>query len=371
MKKIFWIAGEKSGDLHASYVIQKLNKLGNFHNYGVGGSLMETAGFHSLFEFSRFNVMGFVEVIKHLGFFLKVEKEIKEILIKDKPDLVVLVDYPGLNLRIAKIATQLGIKVLYYICPQFWAWKHKRVFKIKKYTDFVCCINPFEAPLLDEYEIPNEYVGHPVAEQIGVKLDKEAFAKEFKLNSKLQWIGLFPGSREMEVERHLPIFLQVAQANPEREYLISIIDKKMLTKLQQTNKSTNIKFINGYNYEIMKHSDFVVAKSGTTTLETTLFATPFVIVYKINPVTVMIARKIARTEFIGLPNLIANRLIVKELIQNEVNAENITNEINQILNNKASCNSFKAVLEEIKSLLGDKSASTNTAKRIYEMISNE
>lgn len=367
MKKIFWIAGEKSGDLHASDVLHKLNKLGNFYNYGVGGSLMEKAGFHSLFEFSRFNVMGFIEVIKHLGFFLKVEKEIKEILIRDKPDLVVLVDYPGLNLRVAKIAKQLGLKVLYYICPQFWAWKHKRVFKIKKYTDFVCCINPFESPLLDEYEIPNEYVGHPVAEQIKVELDKEKFAETFKLDVSKEWIGLFPGSREMEIERHLPIFLEVAQANPEREYLISIIDKKMLPKLEQNNKSNNIKFINGYNYEIMKHSDFVVAKSGTTTLETTLFATPFVIIYKANPLTVMIARKIARTEFIGLPNLIANRLVVKELIQEDVNAENITAEINKILTDKESRDSFKTVLEEIKSLLGDKSASSNSAARIYKM----
>src|SRR5690554_6068643 len=269
MKKIFWIAGEKSGDLHASDVLHKLNKLGSFYNYGIGGSLMEEAGFHSLFEFSRFNVMGFIEVIKDLGFFFKVEKEIKKILKRDKPALVILVDYPGLNLRIAKIAKQLGIKVLYYICPQFWAWKHKRVFKIKKYTDFVCCINPFESPLLDEYQIPNEYVGHPVAEQIKAELDKEEFADTFKLDSNKEWIGLFPGSREMEIERHLPIFLEVAQANPEREYLISIIDKSMLPNLEQSNKSNNIKFITAYNYEIMKHSDFVVAKSGTTTLETT------------------------------------------------------------------------------------------------------
>lgn len=371
MKKIFWIAGEKSGDLHASDVLHKLNKLGNFYNYGVGGGLMEEAGFHSLFEFSRFNVMGFVEVIKHLGFFLKVEKEIKEILIRDKPDLVVLVDYPGLNLRVAKIAKQLGIKVLYYICPQFWAWKHKRVFKIRKYTDVVCCINPFEAPLLDEYEIPNEYVGHPVAEQIKVELTKEQFAEAFKLDVNKEWIGLFPGSREMEIKHHLPIFLQLAEANPEREYLISIIDKSMLQKLKQEERHANIQFINGYNYEIMKHSDFVVAKSGTTTLETTLFATPFVIVYKANPLTVMIAKKIARTRFIGLPNLIADKLIVTELIQEDVTADNITAEINKFLTDKTSRDSFIAVLSKIKSLLGDKSASSNCAQQIYKMVNNE
>lgn len=371
MKKIFWLVGEKSGDLHASYVLDKLNSIGTFSHYGIGGERMEKAGLKSMFDFSRFNVMGFVEVIKHLGFFLKVEKQIQEILITNRPDLVVLVDYPGLNLRIAKIAHELGIKVLYFICPQFWAWKHKRVFKIKKYTDFVCCINPFESPLLDEYEIPNEYVGHPVAEEITAEMRKEEFAIKFNISLEKEWIGLFPGSRKMEFIRHIKVFLEIIINDPDREYLLSIADDSFLDLPDTEELPKNVTMIRAFNYDIMKHSDFVVAKSGTTTLETTLFATPFVIVYKANPITVKIARMISRVKYIGLPNLIANDMIVKELIQEDMTASNIRNEIDSVLNNPTKKLEFAQILAKIKHLLGDKSASLNCANKIIEILGNE
>lgn len=371
MSKIFWLVGEKSGDLHASYVLEKLNKLGQFTHYGVGGELMQKQGFTSLFEFNRFNVMGFVEVIKHLNFFLRVEKQIKQILQTNRPDLIVLVDYPGLNLRIAKIAKEMGIKVLYYICPQFWAWKHKRVFKIKEYTDFVCCINPFESSLLDEYDIPNQYVGHPVAEEISAQLTKSAFAQKFALDESKEWIGLFPGSRRTEFINHFKIFNQVALHNPQRLYLLSIADKAFLELMPEDNTAKNIIIIENYNYDIMKHSDFVVAKSGTTTLETTLFGTPFIIVYKVNPITVAIAKRIAKVKYIGLPNLIVNEEIIPELIQNDVNESRILNEIENILNDKERKRMLITRLSSIKSILGDKSASQNTALQVIKVLNNE
>lgn len=365
------MVGEISGDLHASFVLEKLNQAGEYYHYGVGGEKMQKAGLKSLFEFSRFNVMGFVEVIKHLTFFLKVEKQIKEILIADRPDLLVLVDYPGLNLRIAKIAKELGIKVLYYICPQFWAWKHKRVFKIKKYTDFVACINPFESPLLTEYQIPNEYVGHPVAEEISVRLSKAEFAEKFALDLNKEWIGLFPGSRKTEVKRHLEVFKNLILMDPKREYLLSIAHESFIDLIDPNMLDKNVTLIKDYNYDIMKHSDFVVAKSGTTTLETTLFATPFVIIYIANPITVKIARKISRVKYLGLPNLIANDLIVKELIQEDVTALNLFTEIEETLADAKKKAAFTQILLSIKHLLGDKSASANCANKIIEMLNNE
>ena len=368
MTKLFWLVGEKSGDLHASYVIDKLNSLGEYYHYGVGGERMQRLGLEPLFDFRRFNVMGFVEVIKHLSFFLQVEKEIKQILITKRPDLIVLVDYPGLNLRVAKIAKELGIKVLYYICPQFWAWKHKRIHKIKSYTDYVCCINPFEAPLLDEFNVPNKYVGHPVAEEISAKLTKADFAHQFDITQDKEWIGLFPGSRKTEFNRHYEIFLEVVLRDPAREYLLSIADDSFLDLLASKSIPDNLTLVKDYNYDIMKHCDFVVAKSGTTTLETTLFATPFIIVYKANPLTVAIARKISRVKYIGLPNLIVNDMIVKELIQDDMTADNIRNDINQVLSDPKKNIEFKQILEKIKHLLGDESASQNCADKIRELL---
>lgn len=371
MTKIFWLAGEKSGDLHASFVMKKLNQMKMIEHYGVGGALMQAQGLETLFDFQSFNVMGFVEVIKHLAFFMKVEKAIELILKTRRPDLVVLVDYPGLNLRIAKIAKSMGIKVLYYICPQFWAWKQKRVYKIKKYTDFVCCINPFEEALLKQYGVANSYVGHPVAEEIRESLDKAMFAEKFSLNQKKEWVGLFPGSRKAEIERHLAIFIQVAKADKNREYLLSVADSHLSDLMIKEALPTNIKLIAKFNYDIMKHSDFVVAKSGTTTLETSLFATPFVIVYRANRFTVAIARKISHVKYIGLPNLIADRLIVKELIQEEMTAENILNEITRVLNDAKIKADFIRNLSEIKHILGDRSASENCANEISELLKNE
>ena len=371
MQKIFWLVGEKSGDLHASYVIEQLNKLGDYSHYGVGGEMMQKHGFQTKFEFSRFNVMGFVEVIKHLNFFFKVEKEITKIFQSNRPDLVVLVDYPGLNLRIAKIAKEMGIKVLYYICPQFWAWKHKRVFKIKKFTDFVCCINPFESSLLDKYNIPNQYVGHPVAEEVSAKFTRNEFAQKFNLDQTKQWIGLFPGSRKTEFVRHFEIFNQVASSNPERLYLLSISNSSFLNLMNTEKVAKNIVTIQNYNYDIMKHSDFVVAKSGTTTLETTLFATPFVIIYKANPLTVAIARKISRVKFIGLPNLIAEAEIVHELIQDDVNMDRIRAEIELILNHSDRQRDLIEKLKQIKHVLGNESASQNCSHQIIKLLNNE
>ncbi len=370
MNKIFWIAGEKSGDLHASYALKELNKLGDFHNYGVGGPLMASHGFQSLFEFEKFNVMGFVEVIKHLDFFSKVEKDITEILRKDKPSLLVLVDYPGLNLRIAKIAKSLGIKVLYYICPQFWAWKHKRVFKIRDYTDFVCCINPFESPLLNQYDVANEFVGHPVAEEISTKYTKEAFFSEMELNFNRTTIGLFPGSRRMELKRHLPLFYDIIQSNPAYQYIISLADQSYKDMYSSFYSLKNVKVITDYNYDIMKHSDFLVTKSGTTTLEAALIGTPFLIIYKANQLSVFIAKKILKIKYIGLPNLIADDLVVQELIQEEATASNILKQANYYLSDSNLYKDFEAKLNSISSLLGNKHASERVAQHILR-LSNE
>ncbi len=371
MKKIFWLAGEKSGDLHASFVMKSLNSEDKYCHLGIGGPLMQKEGLNTSFDFKRFNVMGFVEVIKHLAFFAKVEKDVRNLMISTKPDLLVLVDYPGLNLRIAKIAKELGIKVLYYICPQFWAWKHKRVYKIKKYTDFVCCINPFEPQLLDQYGVANSYVGHPVAEEIAPQFDKKSFANRFSIAENKEWIGLFPGSRKAELDRHLDIYLELARRDSKREYLLSLADDIFLPLLQEKGLPNNVYVIKDFNYDIMKHCDFVIAKSGTTTLETTLFATPFVIVYRANPITVALARKISKVKYIGLPNLISNDMIVKELIQEDMTADNILKEINYYLDNPKQKEKFILRLEQIKHLLGDKSASNNCAEKIRDLINNE
>ena len=226
MKKvrIFWIAGENSGDLHASIVLKELKKrYNNIENFGIGGEKMKSHSFRAIYPFERFSVMGFIEVIKHLAFFAGVEKRIKNIFKYIPPDLVVLIDYPGLNMRIAKLAKSYNIPVLYFIVPQFWAWKFKRIFKLQKYTDHIAYILPFEGKHFSKHNIDASFVGHPISEEISIKLSREEFAKKNDLDLNKKWLGFLPGSRNAELKNMLPEFVNAIDMfdSNKYEFLIS------------------------------------------------------------------------------------------------------------------------------------------------------
>ena len=221
---IFWLVGESSGDLHAELVMKSLNQaIPNLTHVGIGGPRMQKQGLIPMFPFQRFAVMGFAEVLAHIFFFMGVQSKIRKLFAKNKPDLAILVDYPGLNLRIAKMADDYRVAVLYFICPQFWAWKHERVYQLKASTRHVACILPFEKEMLDIHNITNSYVGHPIAEEVNIELDRNAFAKFYKLDPAKKWIGFFPGSRNAEIQTMLPIFLKtVGKWDPNKyEFLFS------------------------------------------------------------------------------------------------------------------------------------------------------
>ena len=246
-KRIFWIAGENSGDLHASIVLKELNKrFSNIENFGIGGEKMKSQGFRTIFPFERFAVMGFIEVVQHLTFFAGVEKQIKKTFKKNPPDLVILVDYPGLNMRIAKLAKQFHIPVLYFIVPQFWAWKYKRIFKLQKYTDHIAYILPFEGKHFSKHNIAASFVGHPISEEISIKLSKEEFAHKNDLDPNKKWLGFLPGSRNAEIKNMLPQFIDsIEMFDPDKyEFLISqatSVSTKLFQKiLNRTNNNIKI-----------------------------------------------------------------------------------------------------------------------------------
>lgn len=376
MKKIFWLAGENSGDLHAANILTELNKRKiKYQHFGVGGSRMESKGFSSLFEFEKFSVMGFLEVIKHLFFFLSVEKKIKEILTKQKPSLLILIDYPGLNLRIARIATELKIPVLYYICPQFWAWKSKRIFKLREFTSHVACILPFEKPLLDQISVNATYTGHPIAEEISISINREEFAVKHHLNLQKKWISFFPGSRDIEIKKLLPIFLETIKMFENQEYLFLIsktktIDSVLFDNIVQQSKVKNLKIIESDNYEMMKYSDFLVITSGTATLEAAFLETPLIIVYKTSKISYYIGKKLVKLKLIGLPNIILNKLVVPELIQEEANPKRIYSEITSYFQSPEKMITMKNELSKIHNLLGKKSSS-KVVSDLIEKLTNE
>jgi len=377
MKKIFWIAGEKSGDLHASYVMEQLN---NSHpelmHSGIGGPRMEKFAFKPLFPFARFSVMGFAEVIKHLSFFLKVEKKIKTLFREDPPDLVVLVDYPGLNLRIARIAKKFNLPVLYYICPQFWAWKKKRLLDLATYTDHVAYILPFEGKFLKENKINSTYVGHPVAEEINIDLSKKEFAEKYGLDQSKKWLGFLPGSRDNEIKKMLPVYLNtmLKLADQKFQFLLSCSDsvsKTMFHDLIQKFSLENLTIIEQDNYCLMKYSDLVIVTSGTATLETAYLGTPFIIAYKAQKISFELGKRFIRINRIGLPNIILDKDLAPELIQESANAENITLHIKKILLDPERYQDFKKNLEQLHNLLGKNSAAKKTAEIIVDLLNDK
>jgi lipid-A-disaccharide synthase len=373
-KTIFWLAGENSGDLHASLVMRKLNaEIPYLKHVGIGGSRMQAEGLTPLFGFNRFAVMGFVEVIRHLGFFWKVEHEIKKLFRTQKPDLVVLVDYPGLNLRIAQAADDERIQVLYFICPQFWAWKHKRVYKLRERTRHVACILPFESELLDMHNIKNTYVGHPIAEEIKYDLDRPAFARFFGLDPDKKWLGFFPGSRNNEIERLLPVYLETISLLDHAQYQFLFskarsVSHQLYTGIIDSHQGHKPYIIDGYNYEMLKYCEFLVIKSGTTTLEAAFVGTPAVIVYKANRISYELGKRFIRVDMIGLANLIMGKKVLPELIQDEVNATNISGFIQSYLSDPQLYQQVKQELSAVHHLLGDRVASVETVKIIMEML---
>lgn len=333
---------------------------------------MQKEGLNIIFPFDRFAVMGFVEVLKHISFFMKVEHEIAKRLKKEKPDLAILVDYPGLNLRIANIADDLKIPILYFICPQFWAWKHKRVFQLKERIRHVACILPFEKELLDIHNVTSTYVGHPIAEEVEYQLDRLSFARFFGLDPEKKWIGFFPGSRNGELERMLPIYLEsTKQLDKNYQFLFSKARSVSHSRFMATIESStaqNINVIDGYNYEMMKYCDFLVLTSGTVTLEAAFIGTPMVIAYKSSYISYQIGKRLVRVDNIGLPNIILRNTVVPELIQDEVTPHNITSVINEYMSNPVLYRKAQEELLKIKALLGEKKASIQMLKIIKEML---
>ena len=372
-KRIFWLAGEKSGDLHASIVIEALNATHkDMQHEGVCGPHMQQAGCKPLFPFARFSVMGFAEVIRHIAFFGKVEKTIRGLFQENPPDLVVLVDYPGLNMRIARIARKYGIPVLYYICPQFWAWKYRRIYALKTLTNHIAYILPFEGDHFSQHEIPASYVGHPIAQEIVVSQDRETFAAQHGLDASKTWIGFLPGSRDGEIRKLLPLYLQaMSHFHPDKyELLLSeatSVSSSLFTSYLQ-NFSVKPSIIRGQNYEFMKHCDAVVATSGTATLETAFLGTPFIIVYKTSALSYQIARHIIKINRIGLPNIILDADIIPELIQHKATARAIVAHIERILTDLEYRQNITTRLAELHRILGTKNAATNTAKIIEDLL---
>ena len=366
--KYYIIAGEPSGDLHGSNLIKALKNLDpGFDIRCWGGEKMESEGAVLVKHYKDLAFMGFLEVIKNISTILKNIKFCKTDILKFKPDVIVLIDYPGFNMRIAEWASKQGFKVVYYISPQVWAWKENRVKILKRFVDKMIVILPFEKKFYkNKWSWDVEYVGHPLLENIDNFINSHA---DLKLNEKQ--IAILPGSRKQEILVKLPVMLKASKNFNDYKFVVAKAPGLPSEFYDDLLKAyTNVEFVNDKTYQLLQTSVAAIVTSGTATLETALFNVPQIICYKGNAVSYSIAKRLIKIKFIGLVNLIMNKEVVKELIQNDLTPENITKELSLILNDKEKIRQIKDDYKKLRNELSEEgSASKKAAELIYEVAS--
>ncbi|MBU4537289.1 MAG: lipid-A-disaccharide synthase [Weeksellaceae bacterium] len=366
--KYYIIAGEASGDLHASNLMKSILKKDSEAEFRFwGGDLMtQVAGFPPVKHYKELAFMGFLEVAKNLRTILKNIKFCKEDLSNYQPDVLVLVDYPGFNLRIAEFAKALGIKVIYYISPQLWAWKEGRVEKIKNFVDEMLVILPFEKEFYRKHQVDAHFVGHPLLDAISdlPNIDIHQFKSENQLNEK-EIIALLPGSREQEVTKMLELMLSVRPFFKEYQFVIAGAPS-LPKEFYQKYVDENVHFVSNKTYDLLRCSKAALVTSGTATLETALLNIPEVVCYRSSRISYEIGKRVVKNiKYISLVNLIMDREIVTELIQNELKTENLVKELKLILEGESRqqmLNDFELLREK----LGGKGASDHAADLIVK-----
>lgn len=368
--KYYIIAGEASGDLHGSNLIKALkNEDANADIRFWGGDLMEKAGGTLVKHYRDLAFMGFVEVLMNLRTILKNIKFCKEDIEKFNPDVIIFIDYPGFNMRIAKWAKQKGIPTHYYISPQIWAWKENRIKDIKRDVDKMYVILPFEKDFYEKkHHFPVEFVGHPLIDAIQNRktISREDFIKENNLENK-PIIALLPGSRKQEIKKKLTVMLSVVEDFPDYQFVIAGAPSQDYAFYKTFLNNENVHFISNKTYDLLSHSEAALVTSGTATLETALFKVPEVVCYIGSRISYEIAKRIITLKYISLVNLIMDKEVVKELIQNDLNTKNLKIELQKILNPDYR----KNLLHEydlLEDKLGGAGASEKTAKLIVDSL---
>ncbi len=369
--KYYIIAGEASGDLHGSNLIKELHKLDT--NVAIrcwGGDKMQAAGAILVKDYRELAFMGFTEVIKNLPTIFRNLSFCKKDILQHRPDILILIDYPGFNLRIAKWAKQQGLKIVYYISPQIWAWKENRVHSIKKYVDKMLVILPFEKAFYKKWNYEVEYVGHPLVEVIEEFENQKSKSDSYRVENQKLVIALLPGSRRQEILKKLPVMLQVAKHYPGYKFIVAKapgLPDEFYNELLQP--YSNVDSVANKTYELLSQSQAALVTSGTATLETALFAVPEIICYKGNGISYQIAKRLIKIKYIGLVNLIMDKQVVKELIQDELTEKNLVAELDLLLTNENKKQQLAKDYADLKTLLSAGGhASYNAAKSIYDFI---
>jgi lipid-A-disaccharide synthase len=364
------IAGEASGDMHGASLISEIKKIDpDVEFYGIGGDRMISAGMNAQYHIKKMAFLGFIEVIRHLPFIKKVQNNLIDKVKSENINTIVLIDYPGFNLDIAKKLKKMNRRIIYYISPQVWAWGKGRIKKIKNIVDKMIVVFPFEEKLYRENGVDAVYVGHPIVEQINNHnyLSKEELYNKLGLEKGKEILLIMPGSRKHEIKK---LFLPAldAASNLARDFNLQVvvacaenIDTTLFNNLVE---SESYHLVSGYNYDLMKHSLIGIIKSGTSTLEAGILQLPFVVIYSTNTITYFLGKMLVKIKNIAMANIILGETVIEELIQNDVNRIKIYDACKKLLADRTNYENIKTRLGEIKNMIGSSGASKRTAELI-------
>jgi lipid-A-disaccharide synthase len=359
-KSIFIIAGERSGDLHGGNLVRALKEQNpNVVLKGWGGDEMQNAGMLLLKHYRDIAFMGFWEIIKNIFTIKKILEECKKSILLEKPSAVLLIDYGGFNMKIAKFCHENKVPVHYYISPKVWAWNTKRAYKIKKYVDHLYCILPFEPSFFKRFGYDTKYVGNPVVDAIRLFRAKD----EAQFESQKPIVAILPGSRRQEVVQMLDLMISVVPQFPDYEFVVTAVDN-LDDSLYEKARQAGLRVVYNKTYPILNVAKAALVTSGTATLETAVFGVPQAVCYKASNFNYRIAKFVIQVPFISLVNLIAEKEVVKELIQDQFNTDTVSKELHNLLENENYRQQIKSEYQNIDRLLGDQNASMNVASLV-------
>ncbi len=373
MKRVLVVAGEASGDLDGSSLMNRMKAvMPDIEFKGIGGTRMIEEGLEAVRHVRDMNFMGLAEVIRHLPYLHRTMRELKSLVDAWRPDLAILIDYPGFNLKFARYIKRKNIPVMYYISPQLWAWHKSRVKLVRKYVDRMVVLFDFERDFYNMYGINVDFVGHPLLDVVHPSQDRETFRTSLGANETVSLIGLIPGSRKQEIDRILPSMVESIE-------IIKKNQNKVVAALgcaseiednyyKRFTGGSDIILMRGMTYDIMAHADALVVTSGTATLESGILGTPMVIVYRTSPLTYHIGKMLVSVPSIGMINIVAGSRIVPEFLQNEVTPDNIADEVKKLLQDRQFRKTTKYALGKAREKLGERGASEKASRIAIEMM---
>ncbi|HTG82818.1 MAG TPA: lipid-A-disaccharide synthase [Geobacteraceae bacterium] len=372
------VAGEASGDLHGANLVQAARRLdSSLSFFGIGGPRMRDAGVDTLIDASQMAVVGLVEVIAHFNVIGRAYLTLRKIIASDPPDLLVLIDYPDFNLRIARLAKRAGVRVLYYISPQVWAWRVGRVKKIGRVVDRMAVVFPFEVPFYEREGVPVTFVGHPLVDTVHPSMSRAESQALFGLDPVRRTVGLFPGSRTGEISRLLPVILESARLLkkrfPDLQFILPLASTLTMADIAPylSGSGLEIKVAEGRGYDVMQVCDAIITVSGTVTLEIALVGVPMVIIYRVSPLTYELGKRLIRVDHIGICNIVAGERVVPELIQHDAEPGRIAAEIDRMLTDPEYGAAITTKLSAVREKLGSGGGSSRAARLILEMVKHK